>query len=66
VVLAQAIAEARTIPAALDAYEARRWERCRMVVENSGKLAEIEVSGGDRAAHAAIMKESMIALAQPI
>jgi 2-polyprenyl-6-methoxyphenol hydroxylase-like FAD-dependent oxidoreductase len=66
VVLAQAIAEASTIPEALNAYEARRWERCRMVVENSGKLAEIEVSGGDRAAHAAIMKESMIALAQPI
>jgi 2-polyprenyl-6-methoxyphenol hydroxylase-like FAD-dependent oxidoreductase len=36
IVLAQAIADALTIPEALDAYEARRWERCRMVVENSG------------------------------
>jgi 2-polyprenyl-6-methoxyphenol hydroxylase-like FAD-dependent oxidoreductase len=65
-VLAQEVAAAKTIPEALDAYQERRWERCRMVVENSGQLAAIEITGGSREAHGAIMKESMIALAQPI
>ncbi|WP_322094322.1 FAD-dependent oxidoreductase [Paraburkholderia bannensis] len=47
-------------------FEARRWERCRMVVENSARLGEIEIAGGDRMEHAAIMRESLAALAQPI
>lgn len=52
--------------AALPAFEARRWERCRMVVENSVRLAQIEVQGGDRAEHAGIMQQSMRALAAAI
>jgi 2-polyprenyl-6-methoxyphenol hydroxylase-like FAD-dependent oxidoreductase len=66
VVLADEISRAANVPAALDAFENRRWERCRMVVENSGRLADIEVNGGSRADHADIMKQSMITLAQPI
>lgn len=30
----------------------RRWERCRMVVENSMRLGEIEKHAGDKAEHA--------------
>jgi hypothetical protein len=37
-----------------------------MVVENSGRLGEIEVSGGDPQEHSRIMRESMMALAGPI
>ena len=54
------------VPAALTAFEARRWERCRMVVENSARLGEIEVAGGDKEEHGRIMHTSMAALAQPI
>jgi len=47
-------------------FEARRWERCRMVVENSARLGEIEIAGGDHMEHARIMRETLAALAQPI
>jgi 2-polyprenyl-6-methoxyphenol hydroxylase-like FAD-dependent oxidoreductase len=57
---------AADVPAALAAFEARRWERCRMVVENSARLGEIEIEGGDKEEHARIMRESLMALAQPI
>lgn len=66
IVLAQALAESETVEAALAAFEARRWERCRMVVENSVRLAEIEISGGDPGEHARLMGQSMGALAAPI
>ena len=66
IVLAQELARAATVEAGLAAFQQRRWERCRMVVENSARLGEIEATGGDKAEHARIMRESMIALAQPI
>ncbi|MGM9490330.1 FAD-dependent oxidoreductase [Ideonella sp. YS5] len=66
IVLAEELACAATVEAALAAFQQRRWERCRMVVENSARLGEIEATGGDKAEHARIMRESMIALAQPI
>lgn len=65
-VLAEELARTPEVPAALAAFEARRWERCRMVVENSARLGEIEVAGGDKDEHARIMRESLMALAQPI
>jgi hypothetical protein len=37
-----------------------------MVVQNSLRLGEIEIAGGDPAEHAAIMRQSMMALAAPI
>ncbi|MDO5659324.1 MAG: FAD-dependent oxidoreductase [Paracoccus sp. (in: a-proteobacteria)] len=66
VVLAESIASATHLPEALDRFETRRWDRCRMVVENSGRLAEIELNGGDKAEHAQIMGGSMRALAEAI
>ncbi len=65
-VLGEEIERADTLPDALDAFQARRFERCRMVVDNSARLAEIEINNGDRAEHAQIMRESMMILAQPI
>jgi len=65
-VLAEEIGRSATVAAALAAFEARRWERCRMVVENSARLGEIEIAGGDKEEHARIMRESLMALAQPI
>lgn len=65
-VLAEELGGPEEVGAALERFQARRWERCRMVVENSNRLGEIEIAGGDKQEHARIMRESMIALAQPI
>ncbi|TRL40794.1 FAD-dependent oxidoreductase [Rhizobium straminoryzae] len=65
-VLAEELAAAEDILSALSGFEARRWERCRMVVENSGRLADIEIHGGSREEHAAIMQASMKTLAEAI
>ena len=66
IVLAEELGRHDTVEPALVAFEARRWERCRMVVENSSRLGEIEVAGGDKDEHARIMRESLMALAAPI
>lgn len=65
-VLAEELARTAVVSDALAAFEARRWERCRMVVQNSARLGEIEVTGGDKEEHAQIMRSSLMALAQPI
>lgn len=65
-VLAEELGQGADVCSALAAFEARRWERCRMVVENSGQLADIEIHGGSREAHAAIMQASMKTLAEAI
>ncbi len=64
--LAEELARATAVDQALAAFENRRWERCRMVVQNSARLGEIEVAGGDKEEHGRIMRESLMALAQPI
>ncbi len=66
IVLADELGRHARVEAALAAFEQRRWERCRMVVENSARLGEIEITGGDKEEHARIMRESLMALAQPI
>jgi len=62
IVLTDVLAGAASVDAALQAYHSRRFERCRMVVENSLRLGEIETSGGSKQEHASIMRESMFAL----
>ncbi|POM14914.1 2-heptyl-3-hydroxy-4(1H)-quinolone synthase [Burkholderia cepacia] len=44
IVLAEELGRGVTVDAALHAFQARRWERCRMVVENSGRLARSKSS----------------------
>jgi 2-polyprenyl-6-methoxyphenol hydroxylase-like FAD-dependent oxidoreductase len=65
-VLADELEKATDVAHALHAFQERRWERCRMVVENSGRLGDIEIAGGDKEEHSRIMRESLMALAQPI
>lgn len=65
-VLADELARAGSVDQALDRYLARRWERCRMVVQNSARLGEIEIAGGDKEEHARIMRATLAALAAPI
>ncbi len=66
IVLAEELARHATPADALAAFEARRFERCRIVVENSGRLGEIEIANGDRAEHARIMHETHHYLAHAI
>ena len=65
-VVAEELGRAASVDEALRRFQERRFERCRMVVENSDRLCEIEVKGGDKQEHAAIMRASMMTLAQPI
>jgi 2-polyprenyl-6-methoxyphenol hydroxylase-like FAD-dependent oxidoreductase len=62
VVLAQELANAPDVASALDAFGRRRFERCRMVVENSLQLGEIERTGGSKEEHAQLMRASMAQL----
>ena len=66
VVLAEELLRAGTVAAAFTAHEARRWDRCNMVVNNSARLSEIEVQRGDQAEHNTIMGQSMMALTEPV
>jgi len=66
VVLAEELARTDDLPRALEAFQNRRWDRCRMVVEASGRLAEIEQGHGTRDEHKQIMGRTMGALTQPI
>lgn len=66
IVLAEELALNSTVEAGLFAFEQRRWERCRMVVHNSGRLGELEVANGDKAEHARLMEVSFRTLAQAI
>jgi 2-polyprenyl-6-methoxyphenol hydroxylase-like FAD-dependent oxidoreductase len=63
VVLAQELASATELDAALQTFGRRRFERCRMVVENSLRLGDIESSGGSKDEHAQLMRDSMMRLA---
>jgi 2-polyprenyl-6-methoxyphenol hydroxylase-like FAD-dependent oxidoreductase len=66
IVLVEELDKASSIEAAVTAYTKRRFERCRMVVENSLRLGEIEMAGVQSAEHAQIMRDSMVALLAPI
>jgi 2-polyprenyl-6-methoxyphenol hydroxylase-like FAD-dependent oxidoreductase len=66
IVLAEELGAGGTPTEALARFGQRRWERCRMVVENSGRLGEIEIAGGDKEEHAQVMRATLMALAAPI
>ncbi len=65
-VLADELARHGSVAASLAAFQARRFERCRLVVDNSARLGQIEMEGGSKEEHGQIMRETLMALAQPI
>lgn len=65
-VLAEELAGEGTLDEALHRFTTRRYPRCRMVIENSVKLGEIEQTGGSKEEHAKLMIASIAALAAPI
>jgi 2-polyprenyl-6-methoxyphenol hydroxylase-like FAD-dependent oxidoreductase len=67
IVLAGVLDSEGTVEHALESFMARRFERCRMVVENSVQLAEWEKNAAAHADDSAqLMGESLAALAAPV
>jgi 2-polyprenyl-6-methoxyphenol hydroxylase-like FAD-dependent oxidoreductase len=66
IVLAEEITQSPDLAAGLAGFEERRWDRCRMVVENSLRLGEIEIADGDKREHAELMRATAMRIAQPI
>jgi 2-polyprenyl-6-methoxyphenol hydroxylase-like FAD-dependent oxidoreductase len=64
-VLAEELARHDDLEAALTAFTARRFERARMVVENSVKIGEIEMAGGNQMDANAMLGDTMHKLQQP-
>jgi 2-polyprenyl-6-methoxyphenol hydroxylase-like FAD-dependent oxidoreductase len=66
IVLAEELERAQSCEEALHRFTARRYERCRLVVENSVQLGDIEQRGGSPQEHGKLMHESTGALAATI
>lgn len=66
IVLGEELEQGDSLQSALQNFHDRRWARCRMVLENSARLGEIEVKEGDKAEHLRIMQSSFNALTEPI
>jgi 2-polyprenyl-6-methoxyphenol hydroxylase-like FAD-dependent oxidoreductase len=65
-VFAECLASEAALDAALKRFTARRYERCRMVVENSVRLGEMEMARAPGEQQAELQRASMLALAEPI
>jgi len=61
-VLSRILAETSDIPAALVAFTERRWERCKLVVENSVEIGRMQQGNGSPQQLNALMAQSMTAL----
>ncbi len=65
-VLAELLSSEVTFDVAFAQFMARRYERCRMVVENSRRLGEMEMAGAPAAEQAELSRISALALSEPI
>ena len=65
-VLADCLAADLPLDEALGRFAARRYDRCRMVVENSARLGELEMRRIAGEEQAALQRSSMMALNAPI
>jgi 2-polyprenyl-6-methoxyphenol hydroxylase-like FAD-dependent oxidoreductase len=65
-VLADFLSSDLALDDALAQFTARRYDRCRMVVENSVRLGELEMGRAAGEEHAALQTSSMLALNAPI
>lgn len=65
-VLAEELACARSVPDALHAFMQRRWDRCRLVVENSLQLGRLEQQRAPIQTQTALVDESLRILSEPI
>lgn len=66
IVLAEEIARADSLEAAFAGFMRRRFDRCRLVVENSLEIGRLEVMRAPATAQTAIVEASLRTLASPI
>jgi 2-polyprenyl-6-methoxyphenol hydroxylase-like FAD-dependent oxidoreductase len=67
IVLARCLRDEATLPAAFAAFMDRRYERCRMVIENSRTLARWDLDpNAPKGEAAALTTDTWVALAEPI
>ncbi len=67
VVLAEELSRSDSVPTALEAFMARRFDRCKLVVETSLQLSDWEVDPpGDRSQHQQLIGRALGALAEPL
>lgn len=64
-VLGRELGRHETVAAALSAFMEHRFERARLVVENSVRIGEIEMTGGDQVEANAMLGGTLAALQQP-
>ena len=65
-VLAEEMAAADSVAEGWQRFEARRWERARMVVETSVQLGRMELAHADSGDQARLFGQAVAALAEPI
>ncbi|MFT3790964.1 MAG: FAD-dependent oxidoreductase [Rudaea sp.] len=65
-VVVEELGKGGSIDEALSRFTARRFDRCRHVVENSVKLGELEMNHGSPLEHSRLMSESLQILRAPI
>ena len=65
-VLGQELGRPQSLQQALQAFMQRRHERCRMVVNNSLRIGELEVEGASPEAQTDLVNTSLRLLAEPI
>lgn len=66
IVLAEELAKSDAIRLAYRRFMVRRYERCRLVVDNSLEIGRLEVAGRPAAEQTAVVASSLAALAEPI
>jgi 2-polyprenyl-6-methoxyphenol hydroxylase-like FAD-dependent oxidoreductase len=65
IVLVEELIRAKDARQAFERYFSRRFERCKMVVENSLKIGQLEQSRASAAEQAAVVESSLRQLAMP-
>jgi 2-polyprenyl-6-methoxyphenol hydroxylase-like FAD-dependent oxidoreductase len=66
VVLDEEIAKSGNLITALKSYQERRYERCKLIVETSIRLGDIEMAHGDPKEHTQLMQNAIQTLRTPI
>lgn len=66
IVLAEELQRASTVEAAFCGFMARRFERCRLVVENSLEIGRLEMAEAPPERQTAIVAKSLRVLAEPV
>ena len=66
IVLVEEIQSCSSLQEAMQNFMTRRFARCRLVIDNSVKLGQIEMSHGSPVEHTRLMTEALSALRRPI